>query len=166
MTFSRTLKKSLLYTSWRARRCQWNFFLFNKKISNFSLAKNNPRPLMSVHKKFQPNRSSRLAGCRQQVLISVCLFACMSDHRELINTLTNLPQILIRTLGRTTEIWSAWFWDLSWVRSTHMDVKFLDEIRVQWEDFSQLETLLCKSLLSRTYNRILNRDQSFGKFIC
>jgi len=34
-----------------------------KKIQIF-LAYNTPRPPMSVHTKFQPNRSSRLAGYR------------------------------------------------------------------------------------------------------
>ena len=39
-----------------------------KKIfSNFFLAYVTPRPPLSVHEKFQPNRSSRLAGFREHI---------------------------------------------------------------------------------------------------
>ena len=35
------------------------------------LAYNTNRPPMSVHKKFQPNRSSRLAGYREHIYIRI-----------------------------------------------------------------------------------------------
>ena len=41
---------------------------FEKKLGIF-LAYITPRPPMSVHKKFQPNRSSRLAGYREHIYI-------------------------------------------------------------------------------------------------
>ena len=42
-------------------------FKIKKKISNVFLAYVTPRPPMSVHKKIQPNRSSRLAGYREHI---------------------------------------------------------------------------------------------------
>ena len=41
--------------------------ILKKKIFNFFLAYIPPRPPMSVHKKIQPNRSSRLAGYREHI---------------------------------------------------------------------------------------------------
>jgi len=41
--------------------------LSNLNILSFFLACNTPRPPMSVHKKFQPNRSSRLASYTQHI---------------------------------------------------------------------------------------------------
>ena len=38
-----------------------------KVFFEFCLAYNTPWPPMSVHKKFQPNRSSRLAGYREHI---------------------------------------------------------------------------------------------------
>ena len=38
-----------------------------KKNFRIFLAFSTPRPTMSVHKKFQPNRSSRLAGYREHI---------------------------------------------------------------------------------------------------
>ena len=49
-------------TSGRARRCLWE----KKKIC----FNKHPRPPLSVHKKIQPNRSSRLAGYRQHIQMS------------------------------------------------------------------------------------------------
>ena len=40
-----------------------------EKNSNFFI----PWPHMSVHKKFQPNQSSRLAGYRQHIYTNICL---------------------------------------------------------------------------------------------
>ena len=40
---------------------------FEKKNLDFFLAYVTPRPPLSVHKKFQPNRSSRLAGYREHI---------------------------------------------------------------------------------------------------
>ena len=40
---------------------------FEKKNSNYFIAYVTPRPPLSVHKKFQPNRSSRLAGYREHI---------------------------------------------------------------------------------------------------
>ena len=40
---------------------------FEKKFFEICLAYVTPRPPMSVHKKIQPNRSSRLAGYREHI---------------------------------------------------------------------------------------------------
>ena len=57
----------ILVTSWRARRCPWKKKKFWKKKFGFFLAYVTPRPPLSVHKKFQLNRSSRLAGYREHI---------------------------------------------------------------------------------------------------
>jgi len=44
-----------------------------KKIGKKNL-KHTPGPSMSVHKKFQPNRSSRLAGYTQHIYMNVLLY--------------------------------------------------------------------------------------------
>ena len=44
------------------------------KIKIFFLALNTPRPLMSVHKKNQPIRSSRLPGYRQDIYMNVLFY--------------------------------------------------------------------------------------------
>ena len=41
--------------------------ILKKKNFEFFLAYNTPRPPLSVQKKFQPNRSSRLAGYREHI---------------------------------------------------------------------------------------------------
>ena len=41
--------------------------ILTKKFSNFFLAFNTLRPPMSIHKKFQPNQSSRLTGYREHI---------------------------------------------------------------------------------------------------
>ena len=79
---------AILYnTGWRARHCPWKFFFFlnwdkinfrKKKFWTFFfwifLAYITPWPPLSVHKKCQPNRSSRLAGYRQHIYIRMsCL---------------------------------------------------------------------------------------------
>ena len=48
MYFNIIFKYELIFTSWRARCCPWN-----------------KKRYLSVHKKFQPNRSSRLASYMQ-----------------------------------------------------------------------------------------------------
>ena len=62
----------LLYTNRRARRCPWKFL--KKKY-----LKNIPWPLMSVHKNFEPNRSSRLAGYTQHKY--ECLVSLYKNRR-------------------------------------------------------------------------------------
>ena len=55
--------------SLRARRCPGEKKFWKQKNSIF-LASNTPRQPLSVHKKFQPIRSSRLAGYRQHIWMS------------------------------------------------------------------------------------------------
>ena len=59
----------LFYKSLAEGRCPWKK-MWKKYISIF-LAFNIPRPPRSVHKKFQPIRSSRLAGYRQHIYIYI-----------------------------------------------------------------------------------------------
>ena len=47
---------------------------FEKKNFGFFLAYVPPRPPLSVHKKFQPNRSSRLAGYREHIYTNVLFY--------------------------------------------------------------------------------------------
>jgi len=44
---------------------------FENKVLNFFLTFTTRRPPLSVHKKIQPNRSSRLAGYRQHIYMNV-----------------------------------------------------------------------------------------------
>jgi len=58
-----------------------------KKMSNFFVAFSTPRPPMSVHKTFQPNRSSytqHLYVCLS-VCLSVCLTICIQKTSKLLN---------------------------------------------------------------------------------
>ena len=49
--------------------------LMKKKLEKIRFfAYNTPRPSMSVYKKFQPNRSSRLAGYTQHIYMNVLLY--------------------------------------------------------------------------------------------
>ena len=66
----RRRRLNLCNTSWKARRCPWKKKLkerIKKKnfLDFFSLY--HPRPPLSVQKKIQPNRSSRLAGYRLHI---------------------------------------------------------------------------------------------------
>ena len=61
---------------------------FWEKINRFFLAYNTPRPPLSVHKKFQPNRSCRFAGYRQHSSFSFCVLC------KVINFKNNCLQIL------------------------------------------------------------------------
>ena len=56
------------FTWWTLLFCLFfSLKLYLKKID--FLAYNTPRPPMSIHKNFQPNRSSRLAGVTQHLYI-------------------------------------------------------------------------------------------------
>ena len=57
--------KFVFATNWRARRCPWKAIFF-LKILTF-LAYVTPKVPMSVRKKFQLIRSSRLAGQREHI---------------------------------------------------------------------------------------------------
>ena len=61
-------------TSWRARRCLWKKKKKLKKNFEFIFAYNTPRPPMSVHEKFQPNWSRRLAGYMQPIYKNVLFY--------------------------------------------------------------------------------------------
>ena len=79
----------------REKKLKKNIF---KKIS-FFIAFNTPRPPLSVQKKFQPNRSSRLAGYWQHIFIRMsCLIIKNKDRRcSWPNVWTELA-----------EIWNPW----------------------------------------------------------
>ena len=66
----------ILSNNWRARLCPWKKKLF--------LAYNTSWPPMSVHIKFQPNRSSRLVGYRQHIVMMLwfCWSFAISDSRD------------------------------------------------------------------------------------
>ena len=51
-----------------------------KKNSNCFLAYDTPRPPMSVNKKIQPSRSSRLAGYRQHIYECIVLLYILRSH--------------------------------------------------------------------------------------
>ena len=52
-------------------------------------------------------------------IISVCQTVCLFVRSQLRNPCTDLPQILIGELGRTTCL--SWFWDSRWSGSTGGD---------------------------------------------
>ena len=63
---TKTKAKILWNTSRKAWRCPWKKFRIMKKKFRF-LACNTHWPHISVHKKFQPNRSSHLASYTQYI---------------------------------------------------------------------------------------------------
>ena len=64
---------------------------FEKKNFEFFLAYNTPRSPLSVHKIFQPNRSSRLAGYREHIYECLVLL-----FRYILFTRVKLGLIIIR----------------------------------------------------------------------
>ena len=63
-------------TSWRVRHCPWKKNVkknLNKKF-RFCIAYNTPWPPLSVHKKIQPNLSSRLAVYTQHIYTNVLFY--------------------------------------------------------------------------------------------
>ena len=56
--------------------------------------------------------SESVFSCSSQsriMLLKVCMFVCTSNHNDQGTLLTDLSQILIRKLGRTTGMFLAWF---------------------------------------------------------
>ena len=49
---------------------------------DFLAYNNTPRPPISVHKKFQPNRSSRLAGNTQRMYLRIVLFYYIDNKAD------------------------------------------------------------------------------------
>jgi len=77
---------------------------FWEKINRFFLAYNTPRPPLSVHKTFQPNRSSRLAGYTQHIYeCLVLLYRLFSSVIIYIESLI-YPLILFPIFSQTGKI--------------------------------------------------------------
>ena len=76
-----------------------------KKNSNFFLPITPPRPPLSVHKKFQPSRSSRLAGYRQHIFFILNGFRRVFEISITESILKRLETLLLTYLLTLTSVW-------------------------------------------------------------
>ena len=65
---------------------------FEKKKFRIFFAYNTPRPPLSVQKKFQPNRSSRLAGYREHIYECLVLYRLLAEGPGVARGKINLEE--------------------------------------------------------------------------